>query len=57
MRVMPRYDEARPGPGRCLKLSMTDGEQRVEAVEYEPCHQLAYPAMPAGFKVTPYVGP
>ncbi|KAL9329878.1 hypothetical protein ACSQ67_004881 [Phaseolus vulgaris] len=35
-----RYEQAPPGPKRCLKLSMTDGVQRVFGMEYRPIKAL-----------------
>ncbi|KAL9239374.1 hypothetical protein vseg_013705 [Gypsophila vaccaria] len=45
-----RYKNAAPGLKRCLKLSMTDGVQRVYGMEYRPMKNLAA-LSPAGFKV------
>ncbi|XP_074278469.1 recQ-mediated genome instability protein 1 [Silene latifolia] len=45
-----RYKNAAPGIKRCLKLSMTDGVQRVFGMEYRPIKSLAA-LSPAGFKV------
>ncbi|KAK9748298.1 hypothetical protein RND81_02G048600 [Saponaria officinalis] len=45
-----RYKNAAPGLKRCLKLSMTDGVQRVFGMEYRPIKNLAA-LSPAGFKV------
>ncbi|CAN0906010.1 RecQ-mediated genome instability protein 1 [Linum grandiflorum] len=45
-----RYQDAYCGLKRCLKLSMTDGVQRVFAIEYKPIDSLKVLA-PAGFKV------
>ncbi|KDP22586.1 hypothetical protein JCGZ_26417 [Jatropha curcas] len=45
-----RYQEAPPGIKRCLKLSMTDGVQRVFGMEYRPIKELQVLA-PAGLKV------
>lgn len=45
-----RYQDAAPGVKRCLKLSMTDGAQRVFAMEYRPVNDLKVLA-PAGLKV------
>lgn len=45
-----RYQKAPPGFKRCLKLSMTDGVQRVFAMEYRPIKDLDVLA-PAGLKV------
>ncbi|KAF7834017.1 recQ-mediated genome instability protein 1-like [Senna tora] len=45
-----RYQQAPPGHKRCLKLSMTDGIQRVYGMEYRPIHCLEVCA-PAGLKV------
>ncbi|XP_060670661.1 recQ-mediated genome instability protein 1 [Ziziphus jujuba] len=45
-----RYQKAPPGIKRCLKLSMTDGVQRVFAMEYRPIKDLDVLA-PAGLKV------
>uniref|UniRef100_A0ACD5UXF9 Uncharacterized protein n=1 Tax=Avena sativa TaxID=4498 RepID=A0ACD5UXF9_AVESA len=45
-----RYRDAHPGPKRCLKLSMTDGIQRIYGMEYRPIKDLQVLA-PAGFKI------
>ncbi|KAE8123843.1 hypothetical protein FH972_018765 [Carpinus fangiana] len=45
-----RYEKAPPGVKRCLKLSMTDGVQRVFGMEYRPIQALEVLA-PAGLKV------
>ncbi|KAL2935746.1 RecQ-mediated genome instability protein 1 [Bienertia sinuspersici] len=45
-----RYKNAPAGVKRCLKLSMTDGVQRVFGMEYRPIKSLEALA-PAGFKV------
>ncbi|XVF49576.1 hypothetical protein PTKIN_Ptkin04bG0023500 [Pterospermum kingtungense] len=45
-----RYQEAPSGIKRCLKLSMTDGVQRVFGMEYRPIKDLLVLA-PAGLKV------
>ncbi|KAL5543848.1 hypothetical protein UlMin_007632 [Ulmus minor] len=45
-----RYQKAPPGIKRCLKLSMTDGVQRVYGMEYRPINHLDTLA-PAGLKV------
>ncbi|XVF11495.1 hypothetical protein REPUB_Repub08aG0032200 [Reevesia pubescens] len=45
-----RYKEAASGIKRCLKLSMTDGIQRVFGMEYRPIKDLQVLA-PAGLKV------
>lgn len=45
-----RYQEASPGIKRCLKLSMTDGIERVFGMEYRPIKGLDVMA-PAGIKV------
>ncbi|EES10640.2 hypothetical protein BDA96_06G059900 [Sorghum bicolor] len=45
-----RYREAPAGPKRCLKLSMTDGVQRIFGMEYRPIKDLAVLA-PAGLKI------
>ncbi|XP_054803360.1 recQ-mediated genome instability protein 1-like [Prosopis cineraria] len=45
-----RYQQATPGHKRCLKLSMTDGIQRVFGMEYRPVHALEVCAL-AGLKV------
>ncbi|XP_076891791.1 recQ-mediated genome instability protein 1-like [Bidens hawaiensis] len=45
-----RYKKANPGLKRCLKLSMTDGVQRVFGMEYQPIKDLDALA-PAGLKV------
>ncbi|GAQ81607.1 hypothetical protein KFL_000850230 [Klebsormidium nitens] len=42
-----RYKEH---PSSCLKLSLTDGEQRAYAIEYRKVPQLS-PMMPAGIKI------
>lgn len=46
-----RYQNAGPGIKRCLKLSMTDGVQRVFGMEYRPIKDLEVMA-PAGLKVS-----
>lgn len=46
-----RYQKANPGVKRCLKLSMTDGVQRVFAMEYRPIQFLDVCA-PSGLKVS-----
>lgn len=46
-----RYQQAPPGLKRCLKLSMTDGSQRVFGMEYRPIHALEVCA-PSGLKVS-----
>ncbi|GMN56589.1 hypothetical protein TIFTF001_025700 [Ficus carica] len=48
--VKGRYQKAAPGIKRCLKLSMTDGVQRVFGMEYRPIRDLDALA-PAGLKV------
>ncbi|KAL8250310.1 hypothetical protein R6Q59_034003 [Mikania micrantha] len=45
-----RYKKANPGLKRCLKLSMTDGIQRVFGMEYQPIKDLDALA-PAGLKI------
>ncbi|KAI4336347.1 hypothetical protein L6164_014884 [Bauhinia variegata] len=45
-----RYQQAPPGLKRCLKLSMTDGIQRVFGMEYRPIHALDN-CVPSGVKV------
>ncbi|KAL6996918.1 recQ-mediated genome instability protein 1 [Sarracenia purpurea var. burkii] len=45
-----RYQNANSGLKRCLKLSMTDGVQRVFGMEYRPIKDLEVLA-PAGLKV------
>ncbi|KAL8230512.1 hypothetical protein R6Q57_000290 [Mikania cordata] len=45
-----RYKKANPGLKRCLKLSMTDGIQRVFGMEYQPIKDLDALA-PTGLKV------
>lgn len=45
-----RYKTANAGFHRCLKLSMTDGVQRVFGMEYQPIKDLDALA-PAGLKV------
>ncbi|XP_062185246.1 recQ-mediated genome instability protein 1 [Phragmites australis] len=45
-----RYRDTHAGPKRCLKLSMTDGIQRVFGMEYRPIKDLQVLA-PAGLKV------
>ncbi|WCJ36300.1 RecQ-mediated genome instability protein 1 [Euphorbia peplus] len=45
-----RYQDAPAGIKRCLKLSMTDGVQRVFGMEYRPIKDLQVLA-PAGLKV------
>ncbi|KAJ0755258.1 putative recQ-mediated genome instability protein [Helianthus annuus] len=45
-----RYKKANAGLKRCLKLSMTDGVQRVFGMEYQPIKDLDVLA-PAGLKV------
>ncbi|XVE56542.1 hypothetical protein DITRI_Ditri04bG0019400 [Diplodiscus trichospermus] len=45
-----RYQDAPSGTKRCLKLSMTDGVQRVFGMEYRPIKDLQVLA-PAGLKV------
>jgi len=45
-----RYHERGAGISRCLKLSMTDGVQRVIGIEYQPIAALRN-LFPAGFKV------
>ncbi|XP_042014581.1 recQ-mediated genome instability protein 1-like isoform X2 [Salvia splendens] len=48
--VRGRYQNAAPGIKRCLKLSMTDGIQRVFGMEYRPIKDLQVLG-PAGLKV------
>ena len=45
-----RYHERGAGLSRCLKLSMTDGVQRVVGIEYQPIPAL-HNLFPAGIKV------
>ncbi|KAK1682813.1 hypothetical protein QYE76_043661 [Lolium multiflorum] len=45
-----RYRDAQAGPKRCLKLSMTDGIQRIYGMEYRPIKDLQVLA-PVGFKI------
>ncbi|TKY60570.1 RecQ-mediated instability protein 1 [Spatholobus suberectus] len=45
-----RYEKAPPGVKRCLKLSMTDGVQRVFGMEYRPIQALEVCAS-SGLKV------
>ncbi|ERN06301.1 recQ-mediated genome instability protein 1 [Amborella trichopoda] len=45
-----RYKEVAAGPKRCLKLSMTDGVQRIFGIEYRPIKELMVLA-PAGLKI------
>ncbi|CAN6970464.1 unnamed protein product [Brassica rapa subsp. trilocularis] len=45
-----RYENANAGLKRCLKLSMTDGVQRVFGMEYRPVKDLQVLA-PAGLKI------
>lgn len=45
-----RYEKANPGIKRCLKLSMTDGIQRVFGMEYRPIEALEVCAS-SGLKV------
>ncbi|CAN8264512.1 unnamed protein product [Cochlearia groenlandica] len=45
-----RYKDANAGLKRCLKLSMTDGVQRVFGIEYRPIKDLQVLA-PAGIKI------
>lgn len=45
-----RYNGTPPGFKRCLKLSLTDGAQRVYGMEYRPMSMLQVLA-PAGLKV------
>jgi hypothetical protein len=45
-----RYHERGAGISRCLKLSMTDGVQRVVGIEYQPIPALRN-LFPAGMKV------
>lgn len=46
-----RYQQAPPGLKRCLKLSMTDGIQRVFGMEYRPIKALEVCAS-SGLKVS-----
>lgn len=46
-----RYQNAAPGIKRCLKLSVTDGVQRVFGMEYRPIKDLEVLAT-AGLKVS-----
>ncbi|CAA0831762.1 RecQ-mediated genome instability protein 1 [Striga hermonthica] len=48
--IRGRYQSSVPGSMRCLKLSMTDGVQRVFGMEYRPINSLQVLA-PAGLKV------
>ncbi|XP_020106868.1 recQ-mediated genome instability protein 1 [Ananas comosus] len=48
--IRERYQDAPAGSKRCLKLSMTDGVQRVFGMEYRPIKDLQVLA-PAGLKV------
>ncbi|KAJ3697259.1 hypothetical protein LUZ61_000964 [Rhynchospora tenuis] len=48
--IKERYQNSPAGPKRCLKLSMTDGIQRVFGIEYRPIKELEVLA-PSGFKV------
>ncbi|KAH6831566.1 recQ-mediated instability protein [Perilla frutescens var. hirtella] len=48
--IRGRYQNAAPGIKRCLKLSMTDGIQRVFGMEYRPIKDLQVLG-PAGLKV------
>ncbi|KAJ4762249.1 RecQ-mediated genome instability protein 1 [Rhynchospora pubera] len=48
--IKERYQNSPAGPKRCLKLSMTDGVQRVFGIEYRPIKELEVLA-PSGFKV------
>ncbi|TVU15685.1 hypothetical protein EJB05_39218, partial [Eragrostis curvula] len=45
-----RYRDTHAGPKRCLKLSMTDGIQRIFGMEYRPIKDLQVLA-PAGLKI------
>ncbi|KAL3513884.1 hypothetical protein ACH5RR_026601 [Cinchona calisaya] len=45
-----RYQKAAPGVKRCLKLSITDGVQRVFGMEYRPIKDLEV-LSPAGMKI------
>lgn len=45
-----RYQQRGPMPTRCLKLSMTDGVQRVIGIEYQPIAAL-HNLFPAGLKI------
>ncbi|KAG0618744.1 hypothetical protein M758_4G089000 [Ceratodon purpureus] len=45
-----RYHERGAGLSRCLKLSMTDGVQRVVGIEYQPIPAL-HNLFPAGIKI------
>jgi hypothetical protein len=46
-----RYQQAPPSKKRCLKLSMTDGIQRVFGMEYRPIEALEVCAS-SGLKVS-----
>ncbi|KAM7254036.1 hypothetical protein ACFE04_028659 [Oxalis oulophora] len=48
--IRARYHDAPSGIQRCLKLSMTDGVQRVFGMEYRPINDLKV-FSPAGLKV------
>ncbi|KAI5058246.1 hypothetical protein GOP47_0026416 [Adiantum capillus-veneris] len=48
--IRQRYKERLANASRCLKLSMTDGVQRVYGIEYRPIRDLNV-LSPAGFKV------
>jgi RecQ mediated genome instability protein len=48
--IKERYQNAPAGLKRCLKLSMTDGVQRVFGIEYRPIKEFEVLA-PSGFKV------
>ena len=45
-----RYQEMAAGVKRCLKLSMTDGVQRISGMEYRPIKALEV-LSPAGMMV------
>lgn len=49
-RMRERYHERAATPARCLKLSITDGVQRVFGIEYRPIHAL-HCLSPSGLKV------
>jgi hypothetical protein len=46
-----RYKETPAGCRRCLKLSITDGVQRIFGIEYRPIKDLMV-LSPAGLKVS-----
>ena len=49
-----RYQEHTASLSRCLKLSLTDGVQRVVGIEYRPIPMLRC-LSPAGLKVCEYL--